>query len=307
MKGEASLIEKEYITGGNDEYISAVEVKKTAQQRAEGAKDIISCSNLNAYHPIQNGQRKSNEADSEGFCFEKSQHSSSIRVLSELDDCIQESFESLSGVGKTCNETLSRKESLECIEWSGEERVFSSETKFPLSKIEFFSNWKNIINHQDAPRTPQFRAAYIFPTSPHFFDSDEYYSDSSSNSSESLLYIQKETPIMGKSKNTLKNGSRRVNGISWNQYERVNEVNYNYTSPSLPIPSNMQGRNRLDLLLSQWVSYFSGRQSIDINDIEYATQYFTGLDGTTLAAVTSSLIYIGHCARYTQIRKYNQG
>ncbi|OLQ18567.1 hypothetical protein ChUKH1_05930 [Cryptosporidium hominis] len=306
MKGEVSLIEKKHITGGNDEYVSAVEVKKTARQQSEAAKDIMSCSNLNIYYPIQTTQRKSNETDSEGFCFEKNQYPSSTRVLSELDDCIEESFESLSGVGKTCNKTISRKESLECIEWSGEERVFSPETKFPLSKIEFYSNWKNIINHQDAPRTPQFRATYILPTSPHFSDSDEFYSDSSSNSSESLLYIQKETPIMRKNNNAFKANSRRVNGISWNQYEGANEVNYNCISPSLPIPSSIQGRNRLDILLSQWVSYFSGRQSIDINDIDCATQYFTGLDGATLAAVTSSLIYIGHCARYTQIRKYNQ-
>ncbi|OII74563.1 uncharacterized protein cubi_00116 [Cryptosporidium ubiquitum] len=305
MKGEVSLIEKDNITGGNDEYMNAVKVKKTAQQ-TEGVKDI-SCSNLNTYYPTQIGQRKSNEIESEGFCFEKSQHSSSFRVLSELDDCIEESFESILGAGKTCNKTLSRKGSLECIEWSGEERVFSPEAKSSLSKIEFYSNWKNIINQQDAPRTPQFKTTYIFPLSPHFSDYDEYYSDSSSNSSESLPDIQKEIPTVKKSKHIFKNHSRRVNGISWNQYEGANEANYNYSSPSLPIPNNLQGRNRLDLLLSQWVNYFSGRQTIDINDIECATQFFTGLDVTTLTAVTSSLIYIGHCARYTQIRKYNQG
>ncbi|KAJ1610619.1 hypothetical protein OJ253_1105 [Cryptosporidium canis] len=304
--GEVSLIDKGYLTGGDDEYINVVDAKKSAQQ-IDGINDTISCLNLNTYHPAQVGQRKSNETDSEGPSSEKSQRSSSIRVFSEPDDRTERSFESIIDAGKTYNKALSRKGSLEYIEWSGEERVFYPETKSPLSKTEFYSNWKQIINHQDIPKTPQFRATCA-PPMPYITDSDEFYSDISSSSFKSLPDSRKEIPSLRKDNQNHKNQTRRINGISLNQYEGANELNYNYSTPSLPISnSHIQGRNRLDILLSQWVNYFSGRQSIDINDIEYATQFFTGLDGAALAAATSSLLYIGQCARCTQVRKFSQG
>ncbi|KAH8739645.1 hypothetical protein FG386_001202 [Cryptosporidium ryanae] len=85
----------------------------------------------------------------------------------------------------------------------------------------------------------------------------------------------------------------------------VSESNIVRNSPFIPIRSNMIWRNTLDLFLSQWTDYFSRRHSFDSSDVENAIQFFIGLDNSTLNAVTSSLVHVSHCARYSQIRKLN--
>ncbi|KAF7457663.1 hypothetical protein HWI79_1750 [Cryptosporidium felis] len=304
MTGEVSLINKNTITSEDE---SSHTIKSKRKPRELDCPSEGAFSRSDEFSAVLGDQNSANETENEVFCIGKSQISSSVRALSDSDGLTEKSLENVSEV-HSCEQAFSRKESLEGLEWSGEERVFFQEARFPLSNIDFYSNWRNLINQQEAPRTPQFKAKGVFPVQESFSDSDEYSSYSSSCSSESLQDIQKDVSPLKKDHLQNKVNCRRISGISWNQYEGSSsqDSNDHLTSPSLQISHSLGGRSRFGLLLTQWMSYFSGRQSIEICDIEYATQFFMGLDNAALATVTSSLIYIGHCARYTQIRRYNE-
>ncbi|KAH7647163.1 hypothetical protein FG379_002854 [Cryptosporidium bovis] len=242
------------------------------------------------------------------------------------------------------NNNLSVVSSLESIEWSPEERVIITDTNVPISKSCFCSNWKRTINYQESPRTPQFRyrdnysqfdlpfigvssdsetssigsggysykynsidsfsnlcdnnnAELIIGITPHLYQSSSFssaFSLSSSreyNNANNHYYTETFRDI------THNNGAKIDNGVS--------ELNIAGDSPFIPIQSNMIWRKTLDLLLSQWTEYFSRRHPFDSNDVENAIQFFIGLDNSTLNSITSSLIYVSHCARYSQIRKLN--
>ncbi|KAL7067845.1 hypothetical protein ACR3K2_17540 [Cryptosporidium serpentis] len=199
--------------------------------------------------------------------------------------------------------------------WVDEERIEFNTKETVCSNEQFLSNWAQSHEGHDTPRTPQYDHEYTdseistLSSEPSLFTLTSQSSILTPRNSSCIVGLsdQYNQYMLQKVSNSSGAGSNPTNG-----YQISNSFNNISNSGSTPSSralrqfhaSSINTCININSILHQWTSYFSNKYSIEVKELDQANQYFMSLDNRTLTASTNALIYMSHCARNAQLRRY---